>query len=44
MVVDTERDGATWFECEDCGLLFDDRSEAEEHERHCDSESPSYIQ
>lgn len=44
MVVDTERDGATWFECENCGLLFDGRSEAEEHERHCDSEDPSYIQ
>lgn len=44
MVVTTQRDDATWYECEECGLLFDERSDAEEHERHCDAEGPSYIQ
>lgn len=44
MVVQTERDDATWYECETCGLLFDERSDAEEHEKHCDDSDPSYIQ
>lgn len=44
MVVQTQRDDATWYECEDCGLLFDDQSDAQEHEKHCDTEGPSYIQ
>ncbi|MCU4744400.1 hypothetical protein OB955_24620 [Halobacteria archaeon AArc-m2/3/4] len=44
MVVQTQRDDATWYECEDCGLLFDDQSDAQEHEEHCDAEGPSYIQ
>ncbi|ELY54659.1 hypothetical protein QA600_10510 [Natronococcus sp. A-GB1] len=44
MVVQTERDDATWFECETCGLLFDEQSDATEHEKHCDGSDPSYIQ
>lgn len=44
MVDETERDDATWFECEDCGLMFDDRSDAHKHETHCDAEEPTYIQ
>ncbi|AGN00252.1 putative C2H2 zinc finger DNA-binding protein [Salinarchaeum sp. Harcht-Bsk1] len=44
MVVQTERDDMTWYECEKCGLLFDDRSDAKQHEGNCDSEDPSYIQ
>ena len=44
MVVQTQRDDATWFECETCGLLFDEQSDATEHEKHCDGSDPSYIQ
>lgn len=44
MVVETERDDATWYECEDCGLLFDEREDAATHEQNCDAEEPSYIQ
>jgi uncharacterized C2H2 Zn-finger protein len=44
MVVQTERDEVTWFKCEKCGLMFDDREEARQHEGSCDSEDPSYIQ
>ncbi|MFP9193969.1 DUF7128 family protein [Natronosalvus vescus] len=44
MVVSTQRDDATWYECEECGLLFDLETDAEEHERHCDAAGPSYIQ
>ena len=44
MVATTARDGATWYECEMCGLLFDDRDDAARHEENCDAEEPSYIQ
>ncbi|MEM4782412.1 MAG: hypothetical protein QXG03_12750 [Halalkalicoccus sp.] len=44
MVVPTERDGATWYECEACGLMFDDEEDARRHEKNCDAEEPSYIQ
>lgn len=44
MVATTQRDGTTWFECEHCGLLFDDESDARTHEETCDAEEPSYIQ
>lgn len=44
MVVETERDDMTWYQCEQCGLMFDNRDDATEHEKHCDSEEPSYIQ
>lgn len=43
MVKPTERDGMTWYECERCGLLFEDEREAEEHERNCDAEEPDYL-
>mgnify|MGYP006291679713 CR=1 FL=1 len=44
MVATTQRDGETWYECEDCGLLFDDRDDARMHESDCSREDPSYIQ
>lgn len=44
MVATTERDGTTWYECEECGLLFDDSTDAAQHEENCDAEGPSYIQ
>lgn len=44
MVAETERDGMTWYECEKCGMLFDDRSDASSHEENCDAEDPSYLQ
>jgi len=44
MVVQTERDEMTWYKCEHCGLMFDDKGDADQHERNCDSEEPSYIQ
>ena len=44
MVVQTNRDDGTWYECEACGLMFDDRSDAKQHETNCDAEGPSYIQ
>jgi uncharacterized C2H2 Zn-finger protein len=44
MVVTTERDDMTWYRCEECGLMFDDQYDAEQHEANCDSEDPSYIQ
>jgi uncharacterized C2H2 Zn-finger protein len=44
MVAETERDGTTWFECELCGLMFDARDDADQHEGNCDAEEPSYIQ
>jgi len=34
----------TWYECEECGMLFDDREDATRHEQNCDAEDPSYIQ
>jgi hypothetical protein len=44
MVVQTERDEMTWYKCEACGLMFDDRSDATQHEENCDAEEPTYIQ
>ena len=44
MVATTERDGSTWYECEECGMLFDAQGDARQHEETCDSEEPSYIQ
>jgi uncharacterized C2H2 Zn-finger protein len=44
MVVQTERDDVTWFECESCGMMFDDQEDASQHEANCDAEEPSYIQ
>jgi uncharacterized C2H2 Zn-finger protein len=44
MVTTTRRDDRTWYECEDCGMLFDSEADAEAHEGHCDTDSPSYLQ
>ena len=44
MVKPTEQDGLTWYECERCGLLLEDRDEARQHEDGCDAEEPSYLQ
>jgi len=44
MVATTERDDMTWFECETCGLLFDDKIDEKQHEANCDDEDPSYLQ
>lgn len=44
MVVETERDDMIWFQCERCGLMFDNQDDAREHEQTCDAEEPSYIQ
>ena len=44
MVTTTKRDGVTWYECEDCGMLFDSQEDAKQHEANCDTDSPSYLQ
>lgn len=44
MVSVTERDDMTWYRCEECGLLFDVESDAEQHEASCDAEEPPYYQ
>jgi rubredoxin len=44
MVSTTVRDDMTWYKCEECGLMFDDESDAEQHEANCDAEGASYIQ
>jgi uncharacterized C2H2 Zn-finger protein len=44
MVVKTQREDGTWFECEHCGMLFDSQDDARQHERNCDEEEPTYIQ
>ncbi|WP_263020185.1 DUF7128 family protein [Natronobiforma cellulositropha] len=44
MVVTTQREDATWYECEDCGLLFDERTDAETHEHRCDATEPTSTQ
>ena len=44
MVEETVKDGRTWYVCEMCGMMFEDREEASQHEANCDAEDPSYIQ
>ena len=44
MVSTVQRDGGTWYECDECGLLLDDKTDAEAHEETCDAEEPSYLQ
>jgi uncharacterized C2H2 Zn-finger protein len=44
MVSPTEHEGETWYECDECGMLFDDREDAKQHEANCDTDSPSYLQ
>lgn len=44
MVEETQRDEMTWYRCEKCGLMFDAKEDAEQHEETCDAEEPSYLQ
>ncbi|MFT4880103.1 MAG: putative C2H2 Zn-finger protein [Natronomonas sp.] len=44
MVSTTTRDEMTWYECDQCGLMFDDETDARQHEETCTDEEPSYIQ
>lgn len=44
MVSTVTRDDGTWFECDKCGLLFETRDDARQHEQNCDAEEPTYIQ
>jgi uncharacterized C2H2 Zn-finger protein len=44
MVEQLQRDGTDWYVCEECGLMFDDREDAEIHEDGCTGEEPDYIQ
>jgi hypothetical protein len=44
MVVETEHDGETWYECELCGLMLNNPDEAQQHEDNCDGEEPDYYQ
>jgi uncharacterized C2H2 Zn-finger protein len=44
MVGQTERDGVTWYVCEKCGMMFDNRDDAQAHEDNCDTDSPDYVQ
>lgn len=44
MVTETVRDDMMWYQCEECGLLFDDDTDARQHEENCDAEEPSYLQ
>jgi hypothetical protein len=40
MVAETEHSGITWYECELCGLMLDNKNEAQQHEDNCDAETP----
>jgi rubredoxin len=44
MVSTTTRDEMTWYVCDACGLMFDSKDDAKQHEANCDAEEPSYIQ
>lgn len=44
MVEETERDDMTWYRCERCGLMFDARQDALQHEENCENDEPSYLQ
>lgn len=44
MVVETERDGVTWYQCEGCGMMFDASDDARQHEENCEGDEPDYIQ
>lgn len=43
MVVQTQKDDTLWYECETCGLLFNNQEDAKTHEKRCEDESPDYI-
>ncbi|ELZ85955.1 putative C2H2 zinc finger DNA-binding protein [Haloferax elongans ATCC BAA-1513] len=44
MVATTQKDGSTWYRCEECDMLFDLEEDAKAHEEYCDTDSPSYLQ
>ena len=44
MAGETEYSGITWYECELCGLMLDDKDEAQQHEDNCEGEEPDYYQ
>ena len=44
ILIQTELGDGTWVACDGCGMLFDARENAEQHETDCDGEEPSYIQ
>lgn len=44
MVSQTTREDGTWFECEECDLMFETREDARQHEQTCDAEEPTYLQ
>jgi len=44
MVSTVDRDGMTWYECDRCGLLFDNESDAEQHEEVCAGDESPYIE
>jgi rubredoxin len=44
MVSKTVRDDGTWYACDACGLLFDTKEGASEHEKNCNAEEPTYLQ
>lgn len=44
MVVETEHNGRTWYECELCGLMLDHKDKAQHHEDNCDGEESDYYQ
>lgn len=43
MVSQTTREDTTWYECEHCGLLFDSKGDARQHEDTCDAGEPTYF-
>lgn len=44
MVTSTVRDNTTWYQCEECGLMFGAENDARQHEENCTAEDPSYLQ
>ena len=44
MVSTVDRDGMTWYECDHCGLLFDNEPDAEQHEGVCAGDESPYIE
>jgi uncharacterized C2H2 Zn-finger protein len=44
MVEETVKDGTTWYVCQKCGMMFENRDEARQHEANCDAEDPTYLQ
>lgn len=44
MMAETEHEGTTWYECELCGLMLDNRDETQYYEDNCNGEEPDYYQ